>query len=138
MVNLGVSGPGHRTSRLAGAVSLALHGAAVWIVIALGGKHLVPAPRQTVLTPIEVVPAAPGQPSPPSLPPARTPPETRPAAPRAGAGLGRREPVQRAQPTAPPAVQTLANLQVRYEDPRNFADHGGTAQAGATRGAGLS
>ena len=117
---------------LAGAVSLALHGAVVSILIALGGKHLLPAPRETVLTPIEVVPAAPAKPSPP--PPARTPTAARPATPRAGAGVGHRAPIQRAEPTAPQAVQSLASVQVRYDTPRNFADHGGTAQAGATGG----
>jgi hypothetical protein len=136
MVNLGVRGPEHRTSRLAGAVSLALHGAAVALLIALGGKHLLPA-KQTVLTPIEVVAAAPVPPSPP-LPPARTPTAARPAAPRAGVGGGRRESIQRAQPTAPPTVQSLASLQVRYDDARSFADHEAAAPIGATRGAGLS
>jgi hypothetical protein len=135
MVDLGVSGPEHRTSRLAGAVSIALHGAAVWLVIALGGKHLVPA-KQPVLTPIEVVPAAARPPSP--APPARPPTAARPAAPRAGAGGGRREPVQRAQPTAPPAVQSLASVQVRYDGPRTFTDHAATVQAGATRATGSS
>lgn len=132
MVTQGVSGPEPRTSRLAGAVSLALHGAVLGLLIALGGKHLLPAPRQTVLMPIEVV-AAPRPPSSSPMPPARTPP-ARPAVHGAGTGFGRRAPVQRAQPTAPTAVQSLASLQVHYEDPRSFADHGATAQAGAIRG----
>lgn len=136
MVNLGVRGPEHRTSRLAGAVSLALHGAAVALLIALGGKHLLPAKR-TVLTPIEVVAAAPSQPSPSPQPPARTPPAARPASPRAVVGGGRRESIQRAQPT-PPTVQSLANLQVRYDDARSFANHEAAAPIGATRGAGVS
>src|SRR5262245_58961321 len=132
MVTQGVSGPEPRTSRLAGAVSLALHGAVLGLLILLGGKHLLPAPR-TVLTPIEVV-SAPRQPSQPPLAPARTPPAARPAVHGAGTGVGRRAPAPHAQPTAPTAVQSLASLQVHYEDPRSFADHGATAQAGAIRG----
>ena len=132
MVTQGVSGPEPRTSRLAGAVSLALHGVVVGLLILLGGKHLLPA-RHTVVTPIEVVPA-PRPPSPPPLPPARTPPAARPAVHGAGTGFGRRVPAPRVQPTAPTAVQSLASLQVHDEDPRSFADHGATAQVGAVRG----
>lgn len=132
MVTQGVRGPEPRTSRLAGAVSLALHGAVVGLLILLGGKHLLPA-RHTVLTPIEVVPA-PRPPSPPSLAPAHMSPAARPAVHGAGTGFGRRAPAPRAQPTAPTAVQSLASLQVHYEDPRSFADRGATAQAGAIRG----
>src|SRR6478609_8717257 len=112
MVTQGVSGPEPRTSRLASAVSLALHGAVVGLLILLGGKHL-PAPRHTVL--------APRPPSPPSLAPARTPPAARPAVHGAGTGFGRRAPAPHAQPTAPTAVQSLASLEVHYEDPRSFA-----------------
>jgi hypothetical protein len=112
-------------------VSLALHGAAVWLVIALGGKHL-PAPRKPALIPIEIVAAPPGSPSPAPLAPARTPPAARPANP--GAGAGRRAPPPRAQPTAPTSVRSLTSLQVHYEDRRSFADHGPTAQADANYG----
>jgi TonB family protein len=137
MVHLGVTGPDHRRPRLPAVASLALHGAAFLLLLALGGKHIVPAPRRTVLTPIEIVDAARPSRSPaPSPPPARTSPAGRPAGSRVAAGVqGRREPVQRAQPTAPPAVQSLANLQVRYEDPTSFADHGAARLAG---GAGVS
>jgi TonB family protein len=140
MVHRGVAGSEHRRSRLAAAASLALHGAAVGLLIALGGNHLVPAPRSVALTPIEVVNAAPVPPSPPpSLRPARTAPATRPVGSRVGAGVhGRREPVQRSQPTAPPAVQSLASLQIRYEDPTRFADHEAAKQADVTSGAGQS
>lgn len=132
MVTQGVSGPEPRTSRLAGAVSLAVHGAVVGLLILLGGRHLLPAPRHTVLTPIEVVPA-PRPPSPPPLAPARTSAVAQPAVHGAGPGFGRRAPAPHAQPTAPTAVQSLASLQVHYEDPRSFADHGATVQAGAIR-----
>jgi hypothetical protein len=52
MVHLDVSGPEHRKSRLAGAASLALHGAAVWLLIALGCRQPVPQPRGSAVTPI--------------------------------------------------------------------------------------
>ncbi|HEX3481288.1 MAG TPA: hypothetical protein VHT91_40020 [Kofleriaceae bacterium] len=134
MVNLGVRGPEHRTSRLAGAVSLALHGALVGL-IALGGKHLLPAPREPASIPIEIVGAAPVPPAPPPSP-ARTPTAARPANPRGGAGASRREPVQHARPVAAPAAQPLADLRVHYDDARSFADHGTAARVGATRAAG--
>lgn len=143
MAQLGIAGLEHRRSRLAGAASLALHGGAVWLLIALGGKHRAPSPRAVALTSIEVVNAAPMPPSPPPSPPplrpARTAPAGRPAGSRVGAGVhGRREPVQRSQPIAPPAVQSLADLQIRYDDPTSFADHGSAKQADVTSGAGQS
>jgi TonB family protein len=135
MVNLGVLGPDHRRSRLPAVVSLALHGAALLALVALGGKRIAPGPRRSVLIPIEVIQAAPASPSPaPPPPPARTPPAGRPTG-RVAAGLqGRREPTPRAQPPAPPAVQSLASLRIRYDDPTSFADRGTARQAGVSGG----
>lgn len=120
-------------------VSLALHGVAVWLLVALGGKRPVP-PRPTVaLTAVEVVSAAPARLAPASPPAAPTAPLGRPVGSRAGAGVhGRREAVQRAQPTAPRVVQSVADLQVHYEEATRFADHGEARPADATSGAGLS
>ncbi|HEX3763225.1 MAG TPA: TonB family protein [Kofleriaceae bacterium] len=139
MVHTGVVGSSH-SSRRAAAVSLVLHGAAVWLLVTLG-KSPVP-PRPTVaLTTVEVVNASrPASPSAPvSPPPGRTAPLGRPIGTRAGAGVhGRREPVQRAQPAEPRAVQSLADLQVHYEGATHFADHGAARPADVTSGVGAS
>jgi hypothetical protein len=51
---------------------------------------------------------------------------------------GRREPIQRAQPAEPRAVQSLADLQVSYEDATRFADHPEARPADATSGLGAT
>jgi len=136
MVDRGVIGPDPRRSRLPAAASLALHGAALLLLLALGGRRNAPAPRRSTLTPIEVVDAArPARAPAASPPPAHTPPAGRPSGSRLAAGVqGRREPAPRAQATAPPAVQSLASVRIRYDDPTSFADRGPAHQAGASGG----
>jgi hypothetical protein len=88
-------------------------------------------------------------PSPPSRParemsaprlPWPSPAPRMPAAlpPGASAGTGARAhvaPVQRSQPSAPAAVQSLADLRIRYEEPTSIADDRATATLDVARGA---
>jgi hypothetical protein len=136
MVHLGVIGPDSRRSRLPAAASLALHGAALLLLLVLGGKRNAPSPRRSTLTPIEVVDATrPARSAAASPPAAHTPPAGQPSGSRLAAGVqGRREPAPRAQPTAPPAVQSLASVRIRHEEPNSFADRRPARQAGASDG----
>jgi hypothetical protein len=119
---------------LAGSVSLALHGgllASVAIVVAIRGQLAEHAPR-VAYTSVEIVSAAA-----PVLPPAprAAPPSVRPAAVRASAeARGRREPAQRSQPSAPVVSETLADLEVHYDDPDNFAGDTAAAAGSESRG----
>jgi hypothetical protein len=142
MVHAGAAGAGPDFSKRATAVSLALHGAAVWLVVALASKHPSPPRLAAVeLTAVEVVSQAPAAESalPAALPPSHTPVPAHPAARRAAAEpRGRPAPVQRTEPVEPRTMQSLADLQVHYEDTTRFADHERAPLADVTSGVGLS
>jgi hypothetical protein len=133
MVFPGVAGSGHRRSILPGAVSLALHGGLVCLLIGFAGKYAVPSQPKIALTSVEIIHAAAQPPSPPP-PTGPAPPTARAASASSAGARARREPVQHAQPSAPVAKQPLADLKVSYEDPRNFADHRAATQVDAASG----
>ena len=138
MVHASAAGPGVDSSKKqATALSIALHGVVVWLVIAFAGKHPLPAPLPPPigLTNVEVVTEAPA-----ALPAATTPPVSHKAGPRTGAGVhGQRAAVQRAEPVAPAprTVQSLADVQVHDEDKTQFVDRAPAKLADVTSGIGL-
>lgn len=138
MVHTSAAGTGTDSSRRTTAVSLALHGVIVAVVIAFVGRHPpAPPPLPVGLTDVQVVDKAPS--AAPAAPTPPTPPLSHKAGPRTGAGVhGRREAVQRAEPVAPRTMQTLADVQIHDEDKTQFADHDRAKLAEVTSGIGLS
>lgn len=105
---------------LVGSVSLALHGGLVVLVIVAVGEGVRESPPEpSVLTPVEIVQAAPPRPSTPrAVKPVVSPTQpTANAVPRA-----RRQQVARPQPNTLPANRSLADLTIGYDDPTNFAE----------------
>jgi hypothetical protein len=168
MVHSGIAASGRRRSMLAGGASLALHGGLLLVVVALTGtgtaRYVVQPQQQAASTPVEIgtwapqpaspqpasphpaapapaapAPAAPAPaaPAPAAPAPAHAQPAARPTSASAGAHA-RREPVQRSQPSAPAAVQSLADLKISYKDPTSFADRRAATKVDAASGAGRS
>ncbi|HMG11626.1 MAG TPA: energy transducer TonB [Gemmatimonadaceae bacterium] len=135
MVHSAVAASRQRRLTLAGGRSPAGLGAAVALVIALAGNHVVRSPAsRTVVLPVEVVRPAPPAP--------RSPPAFHAARPARGAGARTRtqhEPVKSAQPVAPVAVRDLADLTISYDDAASVASPGATTNTdGGGSGIGAS